>query len=148
MAQLSRLVSRRMPGLTNIFGFVDGLSVPCQTSSDQFEQNAYYNGWKAGTFVNNIFVFSSEGKIVFASLNCPGSWHDSQVSLSLIRKVVQNIGEFKICVDQGFPRSGDLLNEFVGPISRRGYINLPKIWERDKKGSVKKTQRLCFTASK
>jgi len=76
--------------------------------------------------INNVFCFSPTGKIIFACINFPGSWHDSQVSLSLISKVVRNIGDFKICVDQGFPRSGDLLNKFVGPLSRRARSNLPE----------------------
>ena len=51
--------------------------------------------------------------------------------MSLISKVVENIGDFKICVDQGFPRSGDLLNKFVGPISRRSRRNLPEETRRE-----------------
>ena len=61
--------------------------------------------------INNVFCFTPTGKIIFACINFPGSWHDSQVSLSLISKVVENIGDF---IHQGFPRSGDLLNKFVG----------------------------------
>jgi hypothetical protein len=113
MAQLSLLVSRRMPGLTNIFGFVDGLSVPCETSTDQFEQNAYYNGWKAGTFVNNIFVFSSEGKIVFASFNCPGSWHDSSNAFYLYWKLVNECDGYAIAADTAFPRNGLLEDKIL-----------------------------------
>ena len=59
--------------------------------------------------INNVFCFAPTGKIIFACVNFPGSWHDAQVSASLITKVVANIGDFKICVDQGFPRAGDLL---------------------------------------
>ena len=44
----------------------------------------------------------------------------------LIAKVIENIGEYKICVDQGFSRTGDLLSKFVGPISRRSRLNLPR----------------------
>ena len=75
--------------------------------------------------IKNVFCFSLTGKIIFACINFPGSWNDSQVSLSLISKVVRNIGDFKICADQGFPRSGDLLNKFVSPLSRPARRNLP-----------------------
>ena len=34
-------------------------------------------------------------------------------------------------MDQGFPRSGDLLNKFVGPISRRSRQNLPEETSRE-----------------
>ena len=70
-------------------------------------------------------MFRSFWKIIFACINFPGSWHDSQVATSLIAKVIENIGEYKICVDQRFPRTGNLLNKFVGPISRRARLNLP-----------------------
>ena len=49
----------------------------------------------------------------------------SKYIIDVLTKVVSNIGEYKICVDQGFPRSGDLFNKFVGPISRRSRRNLP-----------------------
>jgi len=87
-------------------------------------QATNYNGYHHDTMCNNVFCFAPTGKIIFACINFPGSWHDSQVILSLIAKVVENVGAFKIYVDQGFPRSGDLLDKFVGPISRR---NLPKL---------------------
>jgi len=63
-------------------------------------------------------------RLYIARINFPGSWHEAQVNQSLIRQVVHNIGDYKICVDQGFPRSGDLLNKFVGPISRRSRENI------------------------
>jgi len=75
--------------------------------------------------INNVFCFASTGKIIYACINFPGSWHDSQVATSLIAKVVDNLRNYKICVDQGFPRSGDLLNIFVGPLSRTARRNIP-----------------------
>lgn len=52
-----------------------------------------------------------------ACINFPGSWHDAAVAEKLIDLVVYTIGCFKICVDQGFPRSGRLFDKFVGPMS-------------------------------
>jgi hypothetical protein len=81
--------------------------------------------------INNVFCFAPTGKIIYACINFPGSWHDSQVASNFIRQVVNNIGDYKICVDQGFPRSGDLLNKFVGPISRRARRNLEPLNRRE-----------------
>ena len=70
-----------------------------------------------------MFISVKECLVEYPSkvcINFPGSWHDSQVATSLIAKVID-----KICVDQGFPRTGDLLNKFVCPISRRARLNLP-----------------------
>ena len=128
---LADLVCRREPKVDDVIGFTDGVSVPIQCASDPLSQATNYNGYHHDTMCNNVFCFAPTGKIIFACINFPGSWHDAQVSLSLIRKVVQNIGEFKICVDQGFPRSGDLLNKFVGPISRRSRVNLSEETRRE-----------------
>ena len=122
---LADLVNRREPQVDDVIGFTDGVSLPVQCASDPISQATNYNGYHHDTMINNVFCFAPTGKIIFACINFPGSWHDFQVSLSLISKVVENIGDFKICVDQGFPRSGDLLIEFVGPILRRSRQNLP-----------------------
>jgi hypothetical protein len=68
---------------------------------------------------NNVFCFSPEGKVIYAAVNYPGSWHDSSVCSQFIRLVRRKLGLYKICVDQGFPRSGDLFDKFVGPISKK-----------------------------
>jgi hypothetical protein len=128
---LADLVNRREPKVADVIGFTDGVSLPIQCASDPISQATNYNGYHHDTMCNNVFCFAPTGKIIFACINFPGSWHDSQVSLSLIAKVVENIGAFKICVDQGFPRSGDLLDKFVGPISRRSRQNLPRETRRE-----------------
>eukprot|EP01034_Spumella_vulgaris_P045070 gene45070-56104_t len=55
---------------------------------------------------NNVLAFAPTGKIIYASINYPGSWHDSTVCRKLMRKVVEEIGFYAFCVDQGFKRSG------------------------------------------
>ena len=64
-------------------------------------------------------TYSPEGKVIFCSYNYPGSWHDSTVAQDLINLVIERIGPYAFCVDQGFPRSGDLHGRFVGPMTRR-----------------------------
>ncbi len=67
------------------------------------------------TRVNNVLAFGPNGKIIYACLNCPvpGSWHDAQVCYSLTKKVIDEIGDYCMCVAQGFPRSGELYDKFV-----------------------------------
>ena len=113
------VVSLREPQVDNIIGFVDGVAIPIMCSSDEEEQATYYNGHMKDTVCNNVFAFRPFGTIMFAFFNHPGSWHDSQVSVLLIAHVVANIGMFALCVDQGFPRGGDLYDKFVGPISKK-----------------------------
>jgi hypothetical protein len=102
-----------------VIGFVDGVSIPVKCSDDLIEQNKYYNGYYKDTAINNVFAFAPTGKIIWAGFNYPGSWHDSSVCLGLINLVIDTIGMYSFCVDQGFPRSGALFDKFVGAISER-----------------------------
>jgi hypothetical protein len=119
------LVRIREPRVVDVIAFVDGVSLPIKCAADPVSQATNYNGYHHDTMCNNVFCFAPTGKIIYACINYPGSWHDSQVSQQLSARVVNNIGNYKICVDQGFPRSGDLYNKFVGPISERARRNLP-----------------------
>ena len=58
------------------------------------------------------------------SINFPGSWHDSMVCQALIDITIRKIGIYAFCVDQGFPRKGDLMDRFVGPLSKRARRSL------------------------
>lgn len=119
MAEFASIIQLREPLVDNVIGFVDGLSLPVQCSDNECLQNAAYNGYSHDTCCNNVFAFSPEGKVIYSSFNYPGSWHDSIVASDLINVVVENIGHYALCVDQGFPRSGDLHGRFVGPMTRR-----------------------------
>jgi hypothetical protein len=98
--------------------------VPVECAEDPISQATHYNGYHHDAMINKGFCFAPTDEIIHAYINFPDSWYDSQVASYFIRLVVNNIGDYKICVDQGFPRSGDLLNKFVGPISRRARRNL------------------------
>jgi hypothetical protein len=119
------LIRNREPSVTDVIGFTDGVSLPIRCASDPISQATNYNGYHHDTMCNNVFCFAPTGKIIYGCINFPGSWHDSQVCQHLIAKVVHSLGNYKICVDQGFPRTGDLLNKFVGPISVRQRRALP-----------------------
>jgi DDE superfamily endonuclease len=117
MRVLAAMVQRREPMIDNVIGFVDGLSVPVQCSDVETLQRAAYNGYHHDTMCNNVFAFSPEGKVIYAATNFPGSWHDSSVASTFVNLVIERIGYYALCVDQGFPRSGELFDKFVGPLS-------------------------------
>jgi len=95
--------------------------------------------------VNNVFAFAPDGKIIFACINYPGmiiemiylilppvyllagSWHDTAVCHELINVCLTKLGDYCLCVDQGFPRSGSLYGKFAGPISRKAKKRLSPI---------------------
>jgi hypothetical protein len=118
-AQYAAMVEAREPSVTNCIGFIDGCSISTQCSDEPDAQSSHYNGYYHDTAVNNVFAFAPDGKIVYACINYPGSWHDTSVCSDLINLCVRKIGDYCFCVDQGFPRSGALYGKFVGPINKK-----------------------------
>jgi hypothetical protein len=98
---------------------MDGISMPTQCTSERVEQNAFYCGYDCDTMVNNVFAYGPDGKVFFAAVNFPGSWADGSLTARFLHQMKKRIGNYKICVDQGFPRSGDAYGTFVGPVTRR-----------------------------
>jgi hypothetical protein len=124
---LCEMVRHREPMIDDVFAFLDGIALPIQCSPDENVQNAFYNGYYGDTMVNNIILFAPTGKIIYAVFNCPGSWHDSTVAEPLKQLVLDLDLIYKICVDQGFPRSGAFYDRFVGPLSKRARRSLSPI---------------------
>ncbi len=68
--------------------------------------------------VNNVFAHGPDGKVFFAAVNFPGLGRrrvDGEISTRYQKKN----GEYKIYVDQGFPRSGEAYGTLVGPVTKR-----------------------------
>jgi hypothetical protein len=116
MKYFSILIANREPAIQNAFGFLDGLSLPTQCSDDMNEQNSYYNGWHSDTTINNVLVFSPEGKIIFCSLNYPGSWHDATVSKDLYDKL--HLCEYALLADSAFPAGNIFSEKILKPLQR------------------------------
>jgi hypothetical protein len=60
-------------------------------------------------------------------LNYPGSCHDGSITANLLPIIIEKIGSFKICIDQGFHWSGDADGILVGPYSQRSAAKLSPI---------------------
>ncbi len=88
------------------------------------EQNAFYCGYNCDTMVNNVFAYGPDGMVFFAAVNFPGSWADGSLMAQFLHEMKRRIGNYKICVDQGFPRSGDAYGMLVGPVSKRAARHL------------------------
>ena len=69
--------------------------------------------------VKNVFAYGPDGKVFFAAVNFPGSWADGSLTARFLDQMKRRIGTYKICVDQGFPQSGDTYGTFVGPVTKR-----------------------------
>ncbi len=105
--------------MDDVIGFLDGLSLTSECSSEVIEQNAMYNGYHSDTMVNNIFAYGPDGKVFLCAINFPGSWHDGSLTANVLPYIRDNIRCYKICVDQGFPKSGAAAGILVGPISKK-----------------------------
>ncbi len=68
--------------------------------------------------VNNLFAYAPDGKVIFRAINFPGSWHDGSIMANVLPYICKKIGTYKMCADQGLPRTGDAVDVLVGPISR------------------------------
>ena len=55
----------------------------------------------------------------FCAINYPGSWADGSLTARFLHHITKRIGSYKICVNQGFPRSGAASGILVGPIPER-----------------------------
>lgn len=103
---LAQNIAARHSMLQKAFGFVDGLNLPVETSGNVDMENAYYNGWTSGHYVSNVLAFGSDGTILFAAVNAPGSWHDAAVARKLYLKLLHHTPpDYYILSDTAFPRS-------------------------------------------
>ena len=120
MAQFAEQIKLREPSIDDVIGFMDGLSLATQCTSERMAQNAMYCGYDCDTMVNNIFIYGPDGKVFFCAINYPGSWADGAVTRNFLPFLRGKIGQYKIVVDQGFPRSGDAYGVLVGPLTKKG----------------------------
>ncbi len=86
---------------------MDGLRLATEKTFERIEQNAYYCGYDCDTMVNNVLVFGPDGKVFFCAINYPGSWLDGTLAAHFFSHIKERICDYKNCVHQGFPRSGD-----------------------------------------
>ncbi len=131
-----RIVERH-DRLFGAFGFIDGLKLPVEESSDQDIENSMYNGWLHDHFISNILVFAPDGAhfnrfahtnasdllftgtVIACRLNAPGSWHDSRVAQTVYEKLRSRTPNgFYLVADTAFPRGSAALR-------RGGFIRAP-----------------------
>jgi len=127
MKHFSKLVTKREPRVQRIISFMDGLSLDSECESEPDIQNSFYNSYTTDTCVNNVLIYGPDGKVFHCGLNFPGSWHDSNITSHFFSYIKRKIGDYRICVDQGFPRSGDAYDVFVGPMKKKKIDKLSPI---------------------
>jgi DDE superfamily endonuclease len=96
--------------LPDVYCVCDGLKLPFQKCDQLNEQSRFYNGWKAGHYITNLFVFGADGRIINAVTNVPGSVHDSTLAVwggtyRKLKEVYERTGGV-CCVDSAFASGG------------------------------------------
>ncbi len=99
----------------DVIGFMDGLAHTLECMSEDIEQNAMYNICHRDTMVSNIFASGPDGKVFLCDINFLGSWHDGSIMANILPYMQNNIGNCKMCIDQGFPRTGDASQILIDP---------------------------------
>jgi len=113
----------------DVIGFMDGVSLTSECTSEPVVQNSMYSGYHSDTMVNNLFAYAPDGRVIFCAINFPGSWHDGSIMANILPYIPKKIGTYKMCIDQGLPRSSDALDVLVGPISHaQSYHLAPNLW--------------------
>jgi hypothetical protein len=63
MREFADMVQEQEPLVSNIIGFMDGVSFPAECTDKCIEQNAYYCGYDCDTMVSNMFAYGPNGKV-------------------------------------------------------------------------------------
>ncbi|KAA1116630.1 hypothetical protein PGT21_020921 [Puccinia graminis f. sp. tritici] len=118
--EYSRCIEKKFPMLSKCVGFIDGLNLPVLVSDDEDIQNAYYNGWTCSHYCSCILAFASDGTIMYAILNAPGSWHDSTIAEPLYDQLLHHTPPgYRVISDTAFPRkSARLQSRILAPVKR------------------------------
>jgi DDE superfamily endonuclease len=74
--QYMEAFGRRYPHVASVAFAADGMKLPIEPPGHDLKQNKFYNGWKHGHFITNVFVFAADGSIPVCALNSPGCLHD------------------------------------------------------------------------
>lgn len=105
---MKALVRNKHPLLENVWCTMDGLKLMIEVSSNDDDQNNYYNGWTHDHYVTGVLCFSPDGNIRISCYNVPGSVHDSTVaSIGGIYdklKVIYESCQGQCTVDSAFAR--------------------------------------------
>jgi hypothetical protein len=118
MREYTLMVQAREPLGDDVIGFMDGVSLSSECTDEQVEQDAFYCSYDLDTMVNNVFTYGPDGKVFFAAVNIPGSWADGALTAWIFASIRSWIGSYKICVDEGFPRSRDDYGILVRPVTK------------------------------
>jgi hypothetical protein len=102
MQQFASMVNNREPAISDVIGFMDGVSFKSECTSERITQNAFYCGYDCDTTVNNVFAYGPDG------LNYPGSWADSSLTARFLPHIKRGLVTSKYVLTRDFQGVGQL----------------------------------------
>jgi hypothetical protein len=124
MQMFAEMINNREPAVDDVIGFMDGVSLESECTSDRVTQNTFYSGYDCDTMVNNVFAYRPDGTVFFTVINFPGSWADGSLTAQFLPSMCQRISRYKNCVNQGFPRCCNAFNILVVPTNEHSMRRL------------------------
>jgi hypothetical protein len=113
MRKFADMMQLQEPAVSDIIGSLDCVLCPVKCTDKRIERNAFHCGYRCDTTVINVFAYGPDGKVFFCAINYPGSWAAGSLTAHFLHHLKPKIGSYKICNDQGFPRSGDAYGVLV-----------------------------------
>jgi hypothetical protein len=116
---MEALILRRHPDLSKsgkrVFGVIDGTHFPMHRPLNKLKENAHYNGYYAMHCTKGVFIFSPEGKIIWAFYNVKGCESDSGICWvgGLYDKLKNLTAPDCLVADSAFRGTGALKNKFL-----------------------------------
>jgi hypothetical protein len=130
MRQFADMMQLQEPTVNDIIGFMDNILFAVECTDKHIKKNAFYCGYDCDATVNNVFAYGPDGKVFFCAINFPRSWADGSLTACFLHQIKSRVALYKICIDQGFPRSGDEYGVLVSPITKRAVRCLHhNIWD-------------------
>ena len=62
-AEFAAMIEQREPLALDVIGFMDGVALHSECSSEITQQNSMYNGYHSDTMVNNVIAYGADGKV-------------------------------------------------------------------------------------
>jgi hypothetical protein len=97
MASFARQNKSREPEVDDVIGFMDGLSLTSECTSEMLEQNSMYNGYHSDTMVNNLIVYGPDDKVFLCAVNFPGIGMMGRLQPTIYHTFVRGLAAIK-CV--------------------------------------------------
>ena len=69
ITQFAEMIQNREPVAYDVIGFLDGVSLHSECSSEALGQNSMYNCYHCDTMVNKLIVYAADSKVILYTLS-------------------------------------------------------------------------------